>query len=109
MALGAITTGGEVGRSGGPILAMNMSFLGDGAYSAGGTAGFEALVQAAIGAGFELLAIVASDCGGYIPVYDKAADKLKVYEQTDTATAPLIETVTADLSGTTFNILVIAE
>ncbi len=109
MALGTITTGVEAGRSGGPLIAMNISFPGDGAYVAGGTPDFEELVRVAVGADVELLSVVASDCGGYVPIYDKAADKFKVYEQTDVATSPLIETVTANLSGTTFNVMIVAK
>lgn len=110
MAIGAITAGNAVGQEGGPISIELLSFAGDGAYGAGGTIDFTALVIAALGKGnVEILAIIGQDCGGYVPVFDKAADKLKVYEQTNVATSPLIETVTANLSGTTFNVLVISK
>ena len=109
MALGTISVDNDEGRSGGPYPMTLISFLGDGAYASGGTAAFQTSVRAALGANVEVLAVVGQDCDGYIPTYDKAADKLKVWEQTDTATAPLIETATADLSGSTFNILVISK
>lgn len=110
MAIGTITAVVDVGQKGGPIIADLISFLGDGAYAAGGTPGFEALVRAALGRGdVDVIAVVGQDCGGYVPVYDRANDKLKVYEQTDTATTPLIETATANLSGTTFSVLVLSK
>lgn len=110
MAIGAITSEAEHGHRGTDAIFLELiSFAGDGTYSAGGTAGFQTSVRAALDAGdIEILAVFGQDCGGYVPVYDKDNDKLKVYEQTDTATSPLIETATANLSGTTFNVLVIA-
>lgn len=108
MALGAMTVAAGVGQEGGPISLELISFAGDGTYSAGGTTGFEALVRAAVGKGnLDVLAVIGQDCGGYVPVYLRATDALKVYEQTDTATSPLIETATANLSGTTFNVIVL--
>lgn len=107
----ALVTGGSVDGPGGndPLFANLVSFDGDGAYPAGGTPGFQAAMQAVIGSGRELVAVLGQDCGGYVPVYDKANDKLKVYEQTNVATSPLIETATANLSGTSFNVLVLSK
>ena len=110
MALGTITPGVAVGQEGSNVIIDLISFPGDGTYPSGGTPDFQAAVRAALGKGnLELLAVVPSDCGGYVPVYDKAADKLKVYEQTSTVTSPLIQTVTGNLAGTTFNLLVICK
>lgn len=110
MAIGTITVAAGVGQEGGPISVELMSFTGDGTYAAGGTPNFEASVRAAVGKGnLDLIAVIGQDCGGYVPVYDRTNDKLKVYEQTDTATSPLIETATANLSGTTFNVLVLSK
>ena len=108
MAIGTITVTYRSTEA--PFLDL-ISFAGDGAYASGGTAAFEDSVQAALSGGSarKILAVVGQDCGGYVPVYDYANDKLKVYEQTDTATTPLIETATADLSGTTFKMLVISK
>lgn len=109
MAIGTITVGTRAGHAPSrPMFADTMSFAGDGAYAAGGTADFQASVRTALGSNVTVLAVIPGDCGGYVPVYDQAADKLKVYEQTDVATSPLIETVTADLSGTTFNVVVVS-
>jgi hypothetical protein len=97
-------------QPGAPSFFVRISFPGDGAYVAGGTVGFEAFMQAAVGGrALEIVGIIAEDCGGYVPVYDKTNDKLKVYEQTNVATSPLIETVTADLSLTTFNVICICK
>jgi hypothetical protein len=107
MAIGAITVGNNVGRQPSAFAEVVMlAFAGDGAYGAGGTADFEDSVRAKLGRNVTVLAVVGQDCGGYVPVYDRANDKLKVYEQTNVATSPLIETATANLSGTTFNVLV---
>lgn len=111
MAIGAITEVAGVDGPGGndPLFCNLISFAGDGAYAAGGTGNFQALVQAAIGSGREVLGVIGQDCGGYVPVYDKAANKLKVYEQSNTATSPLIETATANLSAVTFRMLVLSK
>lgn len=109
MALGAITkviSHGERGSD--PIFLVLLSIVGDGAYASGGTAAFEASVRTVAGMkDVDVLGVMPQDCGGYIPVYDRTADKLKVYEQTDAATSPLIETATSDLSGTTFEMIVV--
>lgn len=111
MAIGAITKAATGDSKGGgfPIFFDRISFAGDGAYASGGTAGFQASFRAAVPGNREILAVIPEDCGGYYPVYDKTNDKLKVYEQTDTATSPLIETATANLSGTTFNLVIISK
>lgn len=106
MSLGAITPGVEVGRSGGPVILVNLSFDGDDSYPTGGTAGLEQLVRDALGGeNVELLAVVAQDCGLFLPSYDKANDTLLVRNLTDgTEVAD-----TTDLSTTTFNVLAIAK
>lgn len=111
MAIGTITIGVQAGkRTSTPTRIIPLQFAGDGAYPADGTPGFEASVRAALDFEFvTLLGVISQDCGGYIPVYDRENDKLKVYEQTDVATSPLIETATANLAGTTFNLLVVAQ
>jgi hypothetical protein len=111
MALGTITVPASLDNPGGPtpVQVDNISFLGDDAYAAGGTADFQALFRAVTKNNREVLAVIGGDCGGYVPVYDKANDKLKVYEQTNVATSPLIETATSDLSGTTFNLTVLSK
>lgn len=109
MAIGAITSGDQAGaKPSTPVFVDFLSFAGDGAYPSGGTLGFQASVRAALGDQREILAVIGQDCGGYVPVYLPGTDALKVYEQTNVATSPLIETATADLSGTTFNVVVIS-
>ena len=100
------TLDSETGEApGAPTFFIRVSFPGDGAYPSDGTPDFQAFLRAAVdGRAVEIIDIIPGDCGGYIPVYDKTNDKLKVYEQTDTATAPLIETATSNLSGSTFNL-----
>lgn len=105
MSLGAITTGVEAGRSGGPSISMNLSFLGDDSYPTGGTVGLEALVRTAVGADVEVLAVHAQDCGLFLPVYDKAADTLLVRNLTDGTEV----TNATDLSATTFNVMISAK
>jgi hypothetical protein len=109
MALGTMTLTRGVGSSPGPVYADLISFDGDGAYSSGGTTGFTDLVSAILGQTRTILGVVGQDCGGYVPVFLPGTDALMVYEQTDTATSPLIETATANLSGTVFNLLVLSK
>jgi hypothetical protein len=83
-----------------------LSFAGDGAYGAGGSAGFEALVRTALGKAVTVLSFEAdlSVCGGYVVTYDKTNDKLKVFYCTNNggAAGPLVEDVTANQSGRTY-------
>lgn len=64
-----------------PVFCHRIQFDGDTAYPDGGTPGFKALVQAAIGVpGADILSVVkAGPCGGYEPVYDHANDKLMFF------------------------------
>lgn len=118
MSLGTITITKvrETADGGQEIL---MSFLGDTSYPTGGTAGFNALVRAAIKAkhvaatdalvrGAEqvaVMAVVPQNCGQYIPSYDYTNDKLFVQ---DGGSATLAEVAgTTALNGTTFKVLVI--
>jgi len=111
MALGTITVPATGDSKGGgfPVFFDRISFAGDGAYPTGGTASFQAAFREKVSGNREILAVIPEDCGGYVPVYDKTNDKLKVYEQTNVVTSPLIETATADLSGTTFNLVIISK
>jgi hypothetical protein len=110
MALGTIVVDNKTETPSGPVRFDQIHFPGDGAYGAGGTVGFQALVRTKLGVGnVEILTIIPGDCGGYVPVYDKANDKLKVFEGNyDAADGPLQETATANLSGVTFNVTVIS-
>ena len=69
-------------------------------------------MRAALGKGnVSILYVVAQDCGGYVPVYDNTNDKLKVYyaDNNNASDGPLIENATANLSGTTFKIVVLSK
>jgi hypothetical protein len=110
MALGTFTSNVKAGqRPSAPVFADLVSFAGDGSYPTGGTAGFEALVRTLLKDSRDVIAVVMQDCGGYVPVYDRAADKLKVYEEGADAGAADEVTATTNLSGVTFNVLIISK
>ena len=105
MALGTIASNAAAGQEGTNIIIHNLTFLGDDAYAAGGTAGFQATVQAALGKGaVEVLGVVPQDCGDNAPAYDKANDKLKVI-----VPSTGVELGNGDHSGDTYNLLVICK
>ena len=87
-----------------------ISFPGDTAYPTGGTADFEAFVQEALGHNATVLAVIpAHSLTGATPAvyhvrYDAANDKLLVL---DAALAEVADTT--DLSGTTFQVLVVSQ
>jgi hypothetical protein len=107
MALGTITK--NAAESGNVSKALNfdtISFLGDGAYTTGGTVAFDAAIKTLTKDGRNVIGVIPGDCGGFIPVY--SAGKLKVFRAG--ATNAALEEVpnAADLSGTTFNLLVVS-
>lgn len=83
-----------------------VTFAGDGAYAAGGTADFQASVRSDLGYNATVVAFEADlvQCAGYIVVYDKINDKLKVYYMDYDAVADgvPIEDTTANQSGRTY-------
>lgn len=111
MAIGAITVINKTQVTG--VLNVDqIAFAGDGAYPANGTPGFQALVRAALGKGnVTIIHVVPQDCGGYLPVYDNVADKLKVFygDNNNAADGPLVENATANLSATTFKVVVLSK
>lgn len=113
MSLGTITVGaGQGGKPKAPSFRKKISFPGDDSYPTGGTANFEAAVQSALSLEVDLIAILPNDCGGYVPVYDDVNDKLKVYyaDYDAVADGALIEVANAtNLSGTTFNVVVLCD
>lgn len=111
MALGTITVPASLDNPGGPtpVQVDNISFLGDDGYATGGTAAFQASFRAVTKNNREVLAVIGQDCGGYVPVYDKANDKLKVYEEgADGGPADEVANA-ADLSSVTFNVTVLSK
>jgi len=91
--------GGE--KPSAPDYAVVMDFDGDATYPGGGTPAFQAFVRATAGRGsLEVLGITPSLCGLYVPVYDKANDKLVVFVRTTG-----VEAAPGDLSGTKFNLV----
>lgn len=110
MALGTIVKDSLLEAGLGPVRLDEIHFPGDGAYPAGGTPGFEALVRAKLVAGnVDVIAIIQIDASGYVLRYDKANDKLMVFESDNGgADGPLQQTTTADLSGTTFRVIVLS-
>ena len=100
MTLGTITAPGNAT----PIFLDKVSFAGDDAYPTGGTAAFQTTFRAKVKAAREILAIVPQDCGVYVPSYDKTNDKLKVRAVSNGAEV----SNGTDLSGTTFDLLVIS-
>jgi hypothetical protein len=110
MALGAATVV-KRSQADGPVRHDVLSFAGDGAYSAGGTAAFEAYVRLALGVGrVDILGIVPQSCEGYTLTYEQGADKLKVwYGNTDAADGPNIEDATANQSARTYVVMVISQ
>lgn len=89
-----------------PTFVDILTFTGDASVSAGGSPGFGAAVRAYFGDNRTVLAALAQDCGGYLVSYEPATDKLKYWKSAGSAAA-MVE-ATGDLSGTTFNVMVIS-
>ncbi len=111
MALGTLTQTAVTRTPLTGLHALELSFAGDGAYPAGGTAAFQAYVRAKTLDSCEVLAVIPIGfCGGYVPVYDKANDKLMMLESDNGgADGPLQESTTANLSGVTLKLLVLVK
>jgi len=109
MALGTFTVDSEVGRRGGYHMNTRISFLGDTSYPTGGTAGFKALVAAALGienpdADFEVLGVYQQNLSDNVPLYDRTNDKLLMQVMSTG-----VEVANAvNLSGITFEVVVLA-
>jgi len=104
MALGTITVV-EAAAAQGPLFMDRITVVGDDGYAAGGTAGFEASVQAALGAQREIVGLINDDSNGdFLLQYDHANDKLLVRKISDGA-----EDTTVDQSGRTYKITVISK
>ena len=106
MAIGTITRGDGTGEKPGvPSFFDPLSFAGDSAYATGGSPEFEASYRESMVGNREVIAVIAGDCGDHVPVYDAANDTLKVYLRSTGAEVA----AAADLSGVTFNLVVISK
>lgn len=105
----ANSTGGQASA---PTFFDTVSFAGPASYPTGGIAGFATALQAKTKSGRDPLVVAAGDCGGYVPVYDKTNDKLKVYwlDPTAGAKGPLVEVDdTTNLGAVTFNLTIVSQ
>ena len=102
MALGTITVV-DKSQISGTLNNDEITFLGDSAYVAGGTVGFQALVRKALGKGnVTILYVVTQDSAGQTAYYDVVNDKLKVFNGT-------AEHANGDLSAITFRLVVVSK
>ena len=110
MALGTATVV-KSSAADGPIRFDVLSFAGDGAYSAGGTASFEAYVRAALDKGaLDIIAVVPQSSEGYHLTYEQGTDKLKVWNfNYDASDGAMQEDTTANQSARTYVVLVISK
>ena len=94
-----------------PLFADRISFPGEASYPTGGmllSAGFAEKLKS----GRTILGIIAGDCGGFVPVWEPGAGAVKVYyaDYDAGADGALIEVAnTTNLSGTTFNLVVLSK
>jgi hypothetical protein len=106
MALGTMTKNAGESLMADAAYLDQVSFPGDGAYTTGGSVGFQAALAALVGDARDVIAVVPLNCGGYLPQYvagDPGA--LKVID----IASGLEVAATTNLSGTTFNLLVISK
>lgn len=108
MALGTITVV-EKARADGPICADVVSFTGDTSYPTGGSAFLAAFLTAVGKKNYSILSVLPQDSKGYIPAYDAATGKLKLYATGASSGAALAEVTNAtNLSAITFVVTVIS-
>lgn len=111
MAIGTITVINKM-QADGPLNLDTIAFAGDATYPASGSPGFQALVRKALNKGnVTILYVISQDSGGYFPIYDVAGDKLKVFvgDNNNASDGPLVENASADLSATTFRLVVVSK
>ena len=105
MALGTAVINGEFKRSASaPLDVVDVSFPGDAAYVAGGTAGFQAYIRNEVLAkrNVSVIAVLAAGLNdGYDAIYDVANDKLVLK-------AGGVEVANGDYSATVFRLTVLA-
>lgn len=105
-ALGTITRSDKMGAvPSAPLFVDRISFLGPSTYATGGSPAFKAAFQAITKDGRVPIAVIGQDCGDNHPEYDEATDKLKLrVMSTGVEVAD-----TTNLSGVTFNVIVISQ
>ena len=103
MALGTITAL-EEGAAQGPLFVDRVSIVGDDSYPTGGTTGFQALLRAALGKDRTIVDL-RSKPGANLLDYDHVNDTLQAFAIADGAEVAN----TTDLSGTTFEVIVISK
>lgn len=104
MALGVITNvklGGF--NPAAPVFHDFLTVVGDGAYPAGGTAGFKATFEAAVGASRTILAVIDQSLLADQVEYDHVNDKLFVRVK-----ASGVESAVANQAAVTYRMLVIS-
>lgn len=112
MALGTATVAESSGRAPSRLVSVErLTFLADDAYAAGGTAAFQAYVQAALGRTVNILHVdgytaAAAPATAIVHkvVYDHATDKLQLF-----VAATAAEAAAADLSANTVHCTIICE
>lgn len=109
MALGTATRVADESTQGDRLYVDQLSFLGDDAYTTGGTADFDGYVQDALGDARDIVAVISGDCGdnycAYVPDAGATPGKLKVFVRSTGAEVA----GAADLSSVTFNVVVISK
>ena len=106
MALSNVTLRGREAGKGieKPVRHFPLTFLGDAAYVAGGSAGFKDWFERQIAEKVDnLVDVISGPCGNYICQYDRVNDKLQVRLISTGA-----EAANGSLAATTFNITVLA-
>ena len=109
MAIGAVVSvNKDIKAAGEPLFADEITMVGDGSYPTGGSLGLEAAMQAQVGDGREIMAVIdAGPQGGYMTKYDKPNKKLMLFKS-NTAAIPQEEGNATDTSGVTFRFLVLS-
>lgn len=111
MAIGTLTVDGKKQSAPSQTTFIDaISLVGDGAYPTGGSTGVQAALRAKTGDNRTILGVIPIGLnGGYLPVWDLANGKLIMLTTDGTAAPPVEVANAANLSGTTFKLLVISQ
>lgn len=109
MALGTPTLVTPESTKGDALFVDQMSFAGDDSYPTGGTLDFDALVKTALGDARNVVAVISGACGDnyavYVPDAGATPGKLQVFVRSTGAEVGN----SVNLSGVTFNVVVISK